>query len=55
MIYVIKLNGLLHSDNNCALKASFDENSQFLLSILRYIPGYLVEIQGEAGAAACSP
>ncbi|KAL8491631.1 hypothetical protein ACS0TY_023285 [Phlomoides rotata] len=52
MISVIKLNGLLHSDNNCALKeitrqlclehqlqfskmASFDENSQFLLSILR--------------------
>ncbi|KAL8487194.1 hypothetical protein ACS0TY_023748 [Phlomoides rotata] len=52
MISMIKLNGLLHSDNNCALKeitrqlclehqlqfskmASFDENSQFLLSILR--------------------
>ncbi|XP_051144473.1 origin of replication complex subunit 4 isoform X2 [Andrographis paniculata] len=48
----VKLNGLLHSDNNCALKeiakqlclehqlqfsktASFDENSQFLLSMLR--------------------
>ncbi|KAL1568396.1 origin recognition complex subunit 4 [Salvia divinorum] len=52
MISVVKLNGLLHSDNNCALKeiarqvcmehqlqfskmASFDENSKFLLSILR--------------------
>ncbi|KAL7110650.1 hypothetical protein ACP275_05G039000 [Erythranthe tilingii] len=52
MISVIKLNGLLHSDNNCALKeiarqlclehqllfskmASFDDNSQFLLSMLR--------------------
>ncbi|KAH6822468.1 origin recognition complex subunit 4 [Perilla frutescens var. hirtella] len=52
MITLVKLNGLLHSDNNCALKeiakqlcqehqlqfskmASFDENSQFLLSILR--------------------
>ncbi|XP_057810711.1 origin of replication complex subunit 4 isoform X2 [Salvia miltiorrhiza] len=52
MISVVKLNGLLHSDNNCALKeiarqvclehqlqfskmASFDENTQFLLSILR--------------------
>ncbi|KAL6577622.1 origin recognition complex subunit 4 [Orobanche minor] len=52
MITVIKLNGLLHSDNNCALKeisrqlclehqlmfskmASFDDNSQFLLSMLR--------------------
>ncbi|KAL6543803.1 origin recognition complex subunit 4 [Orobanche gracilis] len=49
----IKLNGLLHSDNNCALKeisrqlclehqlmfskmASFDDNSKFLLSMLRY-------------------
>ncbi|KAL3636028.1 origin recognition complex subunit 4 [Castilleja foliolosa] len=52
MVTVIKLNGLLHSDNNCALKeiarqlclehqlmfskmASFDDNSQFLLSMLR--------------------
>ncbi|GFP84705.1 origin of replication complex subunit 4 [Phtheirospermum japonicum] len=52
MISVIKLNGLLHSENNCALKeiarqlclehqlmfskmASFDDNSQFLLSMLR--------------------
>ncbi|KAK6146828.1 hypothetical protein DH2020_020697 [Rehmannia glutinosa] len=55
MISVIKLNGLLHSDNNCALKeisrqlclehqllfskmASFDDNSQFLLSMLRVRP-----------------
>ncbi|KAL3636008.1 origin recognition complex subunit 4 [Castilleja foliolosa] len=52
MVTVIKLNGLLHSDKNCALKeiarqlclehqlmfskmASFDDNSQFLLSMLR--------------------
>ncbi|OIT27064.1 PREDICTED: origin of replication complex subunit 4-like [Nicotiana attenuata] len=52
MICVIKLNGLLHSDDNCALKeiarqlcmehhlmfskmASFDDNSQFVLSMLR--------------------
>ncbi|CAA0839835.1 origin recognition complex subunit 4 [Striga hermonthica] len=52
MVTVIKLNGLLHSDNNCALKeiarqlclehqllfskmASFDDNSHFLLSMLR--------------------
>ncbi|KAK4423513.1 Origin of replication complex subunit [Sesamum alatum] len=52
MISVIRLNGLLHCDNNCALKeiarqlclehqlqfskmASYDDNSQFLLSMLR--------------------
>nr|GMD18491.1 origin of replication complex subunit 4 [Ipomoea batatas] len=52
MISVIKLNGLLHSDDNCALKeitrqlcsehqlvfskmASFDDNSQFLIAMLR--------------------
>ncbi|XP_071927426.1 origin of replication complex subunit 4-like [Coffea arabica] len=52
MISVIKLNGLLHSDDNCALKeiarqlclehqlafskmASSDENSQFLIAMLR--------------------
>nr|XP_009766229.1 PREDICTED: origin recognition complex subunit 4-like [Nicotiana sylvestris] len=52
MICVVKLNGLLHSDDNCALKeiarqlcmehhlmfskmASFDDNSQFVLSMLR--------------------
>ncbi|KAL3824115.1 hypothetical protein ACJIZ3_020144 [Penstemon smallii] len=52
MVTVIKLNGLLHSDDNCALKeiarqlclenqllfskmASFDDNSLFLLSMLR--------------------
>ncbi|OIT07101.1 origin of replication complex subunit 4, partial [Nicotiana attenuata] len=51
MICMIKLNGLLHSDDNCALKeiarqlciehhlmfskmASFDDNSQFVLSML---------------------
>lgn len=51
-ISVIKLNGLLHNDDNCAFKeiarllcvehqllfskmASFDDNSQFLLSMLR--------------------
>ncbi|XP_021773999.1 origin of replication complex subunit 4-like isoform X1 [Chenopodium quinoa] len=52
MISVIKLNGLLHSDDNCALKeiarqlcvehqlsfskmASFDDNTQFVISMLR--------------------
>lgn len=52
MISLIKLNGLLHSDDNCALKeiarqlclehqllfskaASFDDNSQFIISMLR--------------------
>ncbi|KAL6566363.1 origin recognition complex subunit 4 [Orobanche gracilis] len=52
VFHQIKLNGLLHSDNNCAMKeisrqlclehqlmfskmASFDDNSQFLLSMLR--------------------
>ncbi|KAG9139245.1 hypothetical protein Leryth_011258 [Lithospermum erythrorhizon] len=52
MICVIKLNGLLHCDDNCALKeiarqlclehqliyskmASFDDNSQFMISMLR--------------------
>ncbi|KNA06135.1 hypothetical protein SOVF_183890 isoform B [Spinacia oleracea] len=52
MITVIKLNGLLHSDDNCALKeiarqlcvehqllfskmASFDDNTQFVISMLR--------------------
>ncbi|XP_050374172.1 origin of replication complex subunit 4 isoform X2 [Argentina anserina] len=34
-ITVIRLSGLLHSDENCALKASFDENSQFLIAMLR--------------------
>ncbi|KAL7001064.1 origin recognition complex subunit 4 [Sarracenia purpurea var. burkii] len=52
LISVIKLNGLLHSDDNCALKeiarqlcvehqllfskmASFDDNTQFMISMLR--------------------
>ncbi|KAF8390069.1 hypothetical protein HHK36_024590 [Tetracentron sinense] len=52
MVSVIRLNGLLHSDDNCALKeiarqlcvehqllfskmASFDDNSQFMISMLR--------------------
>lgn len=52
MITVIKLNGLLHTDDNCALKeisrqlceehqllfskmASFDDNSQFMIAMLR--------------------
>ncbi|XAR52473.1 hypothetical protein NMG60_11020574 [Bertholletia excelsa] len=52
MISVIKLNGLLHSEDNCAIKeisrqlclehqllfskmASFDDNSQFMISMLR--------------------
>lgn len=52
MISVIRLNGLLHSDDNCALKeiarqlcvehqllfskmASFDDNTQFVVSMLR--------------------
>ncbi|KAL2559740.1 origin recognition complex subunit 4 [Forsythia ovata] len=52
MISVIKLNGFLHSDHNCALKeisrqlclehqllfskmASFDDNAQFMVSMLR--------------------
>ncbi|KAL4570660.1 hypothetical protein LXL04_026320 [Taraxacum kok-saghyz] len=52
MITVIKLNGLLHCDDNCALKeiarqlciehelmfskmASFDDNSQFMIAMLR--------------------
>ncbi|CAK9137169.1 unnamed protein product [Ilex paraguariensis] len=52
LITVIKLNGLLHSDDNCALKeiarqlcvehqlmfskmASFDDNSQFMVAMLR--------------------
>ncbi|KAF7132162.1 hypothetical protein RHSIM_Rhsim09G0101700 [Rhododendron simsii] len=38
---VIKLNGLLHSNDNCALKvhldnlASFDDNTQFMISMLK--------------------
>ncbi|KAK9676281.1 hypothetical protein RND81_11G066500 [Saponaria officinalis] len=52
MISVIKLNGLLHSDDNCAIKeiarqlctdhqlmfskmASFDDNTQFMIAMLR--------------------
>ncbi|XP_077243985.1 origin recognition complex subunit 4 [Tasmannia lanceolata] len=52
MITVVRLNGLLHSDDNCALKeiarqlclehqllfskrASFDDNSQFIIAMLR--------------------
>ncbi|KAG9440167.1 hypothetical protein H6P81_020332 [Aristolochia fimbriata] len=52
MISLVKLNGLLHSDDNCALKeiakqlclehqlifskmASFDDNSQFVIAMLR--------------------
>ncbi|KAL4554756.1 hypothetical protein LXL04_037359 [Taraxacum kok-saghyz] len=35
MITVNKLNGLLHCDDNCALKASFDDNSQFMIAMLR--------------------
>ncbi|KAK8639057.1 hypothetical protein V6N13_137457 [Hibiscus sabdariffa] len=35
VISVIRLNGLLHSDDNCALKASFDDNSQFMIAMLR--------------------
>ncbi|GAY54632.1 hypothetical protein CUMW_158270 [Citrus unshiu] len=34
-ISVIKLNGLLHSDDCCAFKASFDDNSQFMIEMLR--------------------
>ncbi|MQM09828.1 hypothetical protein Taro_042708 [Colocasia esculenta] len=35
MISVIRLNGLLHSDDNCGLKASSDDNSRFLIDMLR--------------------
>ncbi|KAJ4830265.1 origin recognition complex subunit 4, partial [Turnera subulata] len=35
LISVIRLNGLLHCDDNCAFKASFDDNSQFMMSMLR--------------------
>ncbi|KAL9260725.1 Origin of replication complex subunit 4-like protein [Drosera capensis] len=35
MISVIKLNGRMHTDDNCALKASFDDNSEFMISMLR--------------------
>ncbi|KAF9677392.1 hypothetical protein SADUNF_Sadunf08G0102800 [Salix dunnii] len=34
-ITVIRLNGLLHSEDNFALKASFDDNSQFMIAMLR--------------------
>nr|CAN69810.1 hypothetical protein VITISV_043106 [Vitis vinifera] len=54
MISVIRLNGLLHSDDNCAVKeiarqlcvehqllfskmASFDDNSQFMIAMLRLL------------------
>ncbi|KAL6186524.1 hypothetical protein ACLB2K_042644 [Fragaria x ananassa] len=44
-ITVIRLSGLLHSDDadeNCALKASFDENSQFLIAMLRLLEHILL-------------
>ncbi|CAN1151579.1 Origin of replication complex subunit 4 [Linum perenne] len=34
-ISVIRLNGLIHNDDNCAFKASFDDNSKFLIDVLR--------------------
>ncbi|KAL0737367.1 hypothetical protein Bca4012_013577 [Brassica carinata] len=34
-VTLIRLNGLLHSEDNCAFKASFDENSQFIIAMLR--------------------
>ncbi|KAL6582854.1 origin recognition complex subunit 4 [Orobanche minor] len=30
----IKLDGVLHSDDSCALKASFDDNSRFMVDML---------------------
>lgn len=58
-ISVIRLNGLLHSDDNCALKeiarqlcmehqllfskvASFDDNSQFMIAMLRENKDYFI-------------
>ncbi|KAH1231067.1 Origin of replication complex subunit 4 [Glycine max] len=34
-VSVIRLNGLLHSDDISAFKASFDDNSQFMVAILK--------------------
>uniref|UniRef100_A0A0E0JMI4 Origin of replication complex subunit 4 n=1 Tax=Oryza punctata TaxID=4537 RepID=A0A0E0JMI4_ORYPU len=34
-ISVIRLNGMLHSDDNCATKASSDDNTEFMIDMLR--------------------
>uniref|UniRef100_A0A0E0BLD0 Uncharacterized protein n=1 Tax=Oryza glumipatula TaxID=40148 RepID=A0A0E0BLD0_9ORYZ len=31
----IRLNGMLHSDDNCATKASSDDNTEFMIDMLR--------------------
>ncbi|KAF9602416.1 hypothetical protein IFM89_027545 [Coptis chinensis] len=35
IISVVRLDGVLHYDDNCSLKASSDDNTQFLMAVLR--------------------
>ncbi|VAH63203.1 unnamed protein product [Triticum turgidum subsp. durum] len=41
-ISVIRLNGMLHSDDNCATKASSDDNTEFMIDMLRGSSGYSI-------------